>query len=79
MLSGYDPEVGSPFDSESESDDMFGGGTLRLAFKGGSLTNRSIRSWPIAFALSSVKPGLRSPLTEDENEDMRRVACLARQ
>jgi len=52
---------------------------LRLAFSGGSLVNRCIRSCPIALALISVNPGLRSPLTEDENEDMRRVACLARQ
>ena len=77
MLSGYDSEVGSPFDPESESEDMFGGGMLRLAFNGGSLANRCMRSWPMALALISVNPGLRSPLTEDENEDMRRVACLA--
>lgn len=56
---------------------MFGGGILRLAFRGGSLAKRSMRSWPIALALISVNPGLRSPLTTDENEDRRRVACLA--
>jgi hypothetical protein len=74
---GHDPELDSPFAGESESDDIFGGGMLRLTFNGGSLANRCIRSWPIALALISVNPGLRSPLTEDENEDMRRVACLA--
>jgi hypothetical protein len=31
----------------------------------------------MALALISVNPGLRSPLTVDENEDIRRVACLA--
>ena len=77
MCYGYEPELDSLVEGESESDDMFGGGMLRLAFNGGSLANRCIRSWPIALALISVNPGFRSPLTEDENEDIRRVACLA--
>lgn len=56
---------------------MLGGGTLRLAFNGGNLTNRSIRSWFIALALISVNPGLRSPTTVDENEESSRVASRA--
>lgn len=39
-----DSDVGRSDEEDSESDDMFGAGTLRLAFNGGNLTNRSIRS-----------------------------------
>ncbi len=56
---------------------MFGGGTLRCAFNGGNLANRSIRSWFMAVALISANPGLRAPTTLDENEERRRVASLA--
>jgi hypothetical protein len=77
MLYAYDPEVDPPFSVESESEGILGGGMLRCAFNGGSLANRCIRSRPMASALISVNPGLRSPLTEEENEDIRRVACLA--
>jgi hypothetical protein len=56
---------------------MFGGGTLRFAFNGGNLTNRSIRSWFMALALLSVNPGLRDPTMVDENEESRRVASRA--
>jgi hypothetical protein len=77
VLYVYDPGIDSPCSVESESEDILGGGMLRCAFNGGSLANRCIRSWPMALALISVNPGLRSPLTEEENEDIRRVACLA--
>jgi hypothetical protein len=77
VLYAYDPEVDPPFSVESESEGILGGGMLRCAFNGGSLANRCIRSRPMASALISVNPGLRSPLTEEENEDIRRVACLA--
>lgn len=77
VFCSYDSDVDPPCSVESESEDMFGRGMLRFAFNGGSLANRCIRSWPIALALISVNPGLRSPLTVDENEDIRRVACLA--
>ncbi len=77
MLYAYDPEVDPPFSVESESEGILGGGMMRCAFNGGSLANRCIRSRPMASALISVNPGLRSPLTEEENEDIRRVACLA--
>lgn len=63
----------------SDSEVTFGGGMVRLAFSGGNLVKRSIRSSFIALAFSSVKPGLRSPTTLDENEDMSRVAWRARQ
>jgi hypothetical protein len=56
---------------------MFGGGMLRLAFSGGSLAKRCIRSSFMASAFSSVKPGLRSPTTLDENEDMSLLARRA--
>jgi hypothetical protein len=89
MMRAADPSHGKPvyhvYDSDavrsaeegSDSDDMFGGGTLRLAFSGGSLTNRSIRSWFMALALLSVNPGLRVPTTFDENAESRRVASRA--
>lgn len=77
VLYAYDPEVDPPFSVESESEGILGGGMMRCAFNGGSLANRCIRSRPMASALISVNPGLRSPLTEEENEDIRRVACLA--
>ena len=61
----------------SDSEVTFGGGTLRLAFNGGNLVKRCIRSSFMALAFSSVKPGLRVPTTLDENEDMSRVAWRA--
>lgn len=74
---GYDSDVVRFAVEDSDSDDMFGGGTLRCAFNGGNLTNRSIRSWFMALALISVNPGLRVPTTLDENAERRRVASLA--
>jgi hypothetical protein len=68
-------EPGPSVEIGSESDVMFGGGMLRLAFRGGSLAKRCIRSSFMALAFSSVKPGLRSPTTLDENED---ISLLAR-
>ena len=68
-----DPSGGTGSDSEV----TFGDGMLRLALSGGNLTKRCIRSSFIALAFSSVKPGLRSPTTLDENEDMSRVAWRA--
>lgn len=74
---GYDSDVVRSADEDSDSDDIFGGGTLRLAFNGGNLTNRSIRSSFMALALISVNPGFRDPTTLDENADRRRVASFA--
>ena len=68
-----DPSVGV----ESDSEVTFGGGMVRMAFSGGNLAKRCIRSSFIALAFSSVKPGLRSPTTVDENEDISRVALRA--
>ena len=68
-----DPSVGVGSDSEV----TFGGGMVRMAFSGGNLAKRCIRSSFIALAFSSVKPGLRSPTTVDENEDMSLVAWRA--
>lgn len=73
----YDSDVVRSAEEGSDSEDMFGGGTLRFAFNGGNLTNRSIRSWFMALALLSVNPGLRAPTTLDEKAERRRVASFA--
>ncbi len=73
----YDSDVVRSAEEGSDSADMFGGGTLRFAFNGGNLTNRSIRSWFMALALLSVNPGLRAPTTLDEKAERRRVASFA--
>ena len=73
----YDSDVVRSAEEGSDSEDMFGGGTLRFAFNGGNLTNRSIRSWFMALALLSVNPGLRAPTTLDEKAERRRVASIA--
>lgn len=73
----YDSDVVRSAVEDSDSEDMFGGGTLRFAFNGGNLTNRSIRSWFMALALLSVNPGLRAPTTLDEKAERRRVASFA--
>lgn len=77
MYHGYDSDVARSADEDSDSEDMFGGGTLRFAFNGGNFTNRSIRSWFMALALISVNPGLRVPTTLDENAERRRLASFA--
>ncbi|OQW33548.1 MAG: hypothetical protein A4E19_03945 [Nitrospira sp. SG-bin1] len=78
LVSISDPQdVESPVDCESDSEVMFGGGMLRTAFSGGNWAKRCIRSSFIALAFSSVKPGLRSPTTLEENEDMSRMAWRA--
>lgn len=77
MYHGYDSAVVRSADEDSDSEDMFGGGTLRFAFNGGNLTNRSIRSWFMALALISVNPGLRAPTTLDEKAERSRVASFA--
>ena len=73
----YDSDVVRSAEEGSDSEDIFGGGTLRFAFNGGNLTNRSIRSWFMALALLSVNPGLRAPTTLDEKAERRRVASFA--
>ena len=73
----YDSDVVRSAEEDLDSEDMFGGGTLRFAFNGGNLTNRSIRSWFMALALLSVNPGLRAPTTLDEKAERRRVASIA--
>ncbi len=73
----YDSDVVRSAEEGSDSEDIFGGGTLRFAFNGGNLTNRSIRSWFMAVALLSVNPGLRAPTTLDEKAERRRVASFA--
>lgn len=54
----YDPEPDPIPVMGSESDEMLGAGTLRLALSGGSLANLSMRSLFIAPALISANPGL---------------------
>lgn len=56
-----------------------GAGTLRLAFNGGSLANRSMRSFNMEPAFISAKPGLWSPLTVEAKEERSRVASCALQ
>lgn len=74
----YDvPELECVSDAESDSEVTLGAGTFRLAFKGGSLAKRCMRSSFIAFAFNSVKPGFRSPDTVDEKEERSLVACRA--
>ena len=73
----YEPGFDPSLEKLSDSEDILGGGTLRFAFNGGSLVKRCIRSWFMALALISVNPGLRSPITLDENEDSSRVAARA--
>ena len=73
----YDPAPDPVPPTGSEAEEVFGGGTFRLLFRGGSLANRSMRSLFIAFALISAKPGLWSPTTFDENEESSLVACWA--
>ena len=76
----YDvPEFECVSDVESDSEETLGAGILRLAFNGGSLAKRCMRSSFIAFAFSSVNPGLRSPDTVDEKEESSLVAWRARQ
>lgn len=77
MCHHYDSDVLRSAEEDSDSENMFGDGTLRCAFNGGNLTNRSIRSWFMALALISANPGLRVPITLDENAESRRVASLA--
>jgi hypothetical protein len=67
-------EVDPSVDIGSDSDVTFGDDMLGLMFSGGNLAKLFIRSSAMALAFSSVKPGLRSPTTLDENEDMSRVA-----
>jgi hypothetical protein len=65
-----DPSV----DMGSDSEATFGGGMLSATFTGGNLAKLRILSSCMALAFSSEKPGLRSPTTLDENDDMSRVA-----
>lgn len=74
---GYDSVAVRFAEEDSDSEDRFGGGTLRVGFNGGNLANRSIRSWFMALALISLNPGLRVPTTLDENAERRRVASRA--
>ena len=74
LVHTYDPELDPAPVTGFESEDVFGGGTLRFAFSGGNLANLSMRSSFIALALISVNPGLWSPTTLDEKEDRSRVA-----
>jgi len=77
LVHTYDPELDLAPVMGFASEDVFGGGTLRLALSGGNLANRSMRSLFIAVALISANPGLWSPTTLDEKEDRSLVASLA--
>lgn len=78
MVIGSEPQEDDPSDDiESDSEETFGGGMFRFASSGGSFANRCIRSWFMALAFSSVKPGLRSPLTVEEKDDSSLVARWA--
>lgn len=73
----YDPDWDPDPVIGSEAEEVFGCGTLRLAFSGGNFANFSIRSLFMALAFISVKPGLWSPTTLEEKDERSRVACCA--
>ncbi|MCP9455058.1 MAG: hypothetical protein NNA18_02965 [Nitrospira sp.] len=64
-------------EADSHPKKVLGRGVFRFLSRGGSLANRSMRSWFMADAFISAKPGLRVPTIFDEKEESNLVACLA--